>query len=294
MAGTRVEDAVERLAALSGIGLESCEISRRGFVGRGARIMGFERGRGLLMSLTRSLGSAEAVIFPEESAGALVRQISRNIERDPISWRGSIEHAQLSGAALMVSVNDQTLDDPMELPEDLWHGFVVECNMRVPARPDEGDQDTLVMAGALALAIIFSSLVDSTADQADEMFALLADGARTNYSVSRYERNPANRLRCLTHYKPICWACDLQFEERYGPIGVGFIEVHHRRPLATSNGEVLIDPIRDLVPLCSNCHSMAHRYDPPVTPQDLRTAMGLPVKDPPLPDLPPATHSDIA
>jgi predicted HNH restriction endonuclease len=39
----------------------------------------------------------------------------------------------------------------------------------------------------------------------------------------------------------------------------GFIEVHHAVSITEVDG--LVNPDADLLPLCSNCHSMAHRTD---------------------------------
>ena len=62
------------------------------------------------------------------------------------------------------------------------------------------------------------------------------------------------------------------FERRYGPIGKGFIHVHHKKPIAAR--EVYrLDPVNDLVPVCPNCHSMLHTYDPPLLVEQLKEAM---------------------
>lgn len=34
---------------------------------------------------------------------------------------------------------------------------------------------------------------------------------------------------------------------------------HYKRPLYLNATEIYIDPKKDLVPLCSNCHRMIHR-----------------------------------
>lgn len=62
-----------------------------------------------------------------------------------------------------------------------------------------------------------------------------------------------------------CQACDLDFEERYGKIGKGFIEAHHLRPIATLEEGVPVpyDVAADFAVLCSNCHRMIHRTDDP-------------------------------
>ncbi|MED1085493.1 HNH endonuclease [Bacillus mycoides] len=35
--------------------------------------------------------------------------------------------------------------------------------------------------------------------------------------------------------------------------------MHHVKPLSTIGEEVVVDPRKDLVPVCSNCHRMIHR-----------------------------------
>jgi len=51
----------------------------------------------------------------------------------------------------------------------------------------------------------------------------------------------------------------------------GVIEVHHLTPLATVRGVHEVDAVRDLRPLCPNCHTMAHRREPPYTMDALKT-----------------------
>ena len=56
-------------------------------------------------------------------------------------------------------------------------------------------------------------------------------------------------------------ACGLNFEDRYGRIGAGFIEVHHLQPVSElKEGEKT--RIKDLALVCSNCHKMLHRRRP--------------------------------
>ena len=43
--------------------------------------------------------------------------------------------------------------------------------------------------------------------------------------VNRYERDPRARSACLAHYGTRCVVCGLDFAERYGQIGQGFIHV---------------------------------------------------------------------
>ncbi|MBQ7426534.1 MAG: HNH endonuclease [Prevotella sp.] len=62
----------------------------------------------------------------------------------------------------------------------------------------------------------------------------------------------------------------MDFEEKYGEIGRGFIHVHHLIPISSIGEDYVIDPINHLVPVCPNCHNMLHRKDPPLTPEELK------------------------
>ncbi len=85
------------------------------------------------------------------------------------------------------------------------------------------------------------------------------EGAKHEATVTRYERDRSNRRECIAHYGYVCQVCGLNFEKVYGELGKAFIEVHHLHPV--SQGERQVNPIEDLIPLCSNCHSMIHRQE---------------------------------
>lgn len=84
-----------------------------------------------------------------------------------------------------------------------------------------------------------------------------------------YERNQDARKACIAHYGCKCAICGFDFEKVYGEIGKDFIEVHHIVPVHERKGEYKVDPIRDLRPLCSNCHSMIHRRNPVYKIEDI-------------------------
>jgi len=98
----------------------------------------------------------------------------------------------------------------------------------------------------------------------------LVEGAAMQVTVNAYERNPEARRRCIAHYGCRCFVCGFDFAARYGDLGEGFIEVHHLVPLFEIQTEYKVDPIRDLRPLCPNCHAMIHRERPPLDPEELR------------------------
>jgi len=66
-----------------------------------------------------------------------------------------------------------------------------------------------------------------------------------------------------------CEVCNFSFPEKYGKVGAGFIEAHHKIPIASLTAETIVK-IADLAPVCSNCHRMIHHHQPMLTIQELK------------------------
>ena len=97
-----------------------------------------------------------------------------------------------------------------------------------------------------------------THGQPSEEFIPDEEGRRVIRQHVAYERSPRNRQRALEIHGNRCIACGFDFDEIYGHEHArGFIEIHHVQSITQVNGPVI--PETDLIPLCSNCHSMAHR-----------------------------------
>lgn len=97
------------------------------------------------------------------------------------------------------------------------------------------------------------------------------EAALARVPTNRYERSPEARAVAIAHHGPNCHACGFDFVATYGTEGAGFIHVHHTVPASLLGSDYEFDPITDLVPLCPNCHYMAHRRRPtPYTVAELR------------------------
>lgn len=89
--------------------------------------------------------------------------------------------------------------------------------------------------------------------------------------TNRYERDSRLRASALRIHGHVCCACGFDFEKTYGQQGKGFIEVHHTVPLSIVKNSHLVDPAKDMVVLCANCHRMIHRNpNAPLTVQELK------------------------
>lgn len=113
----------------------------------------------------------------------------------------------------------------------------------------------------------------SSADEVvDDQLALL-EGAKKQITVNAYERSADARRKCLDKWGYNCSVCSFRFEAAYGPLGKGYMHVHHLRPLSSIGAEYFIDPIADLRPVCPNCHAMLHRKSPPISIEELQSVV---------------------
>ena len=58
-----------------------------------------------------------------------------------------------------------------------------------------------------------------------------------------------------------CQICGISFVQKYGELGCGFIEAHHKVPLSDLKDKEN-HRIEDFVFVCANCHRMLHRGNP--------------------------------
>jgi 5-methylcytosine-specific restriction enzyme A len=107
----------------------------------------------------------------------------------------------------------------------------------------------------------------------ENLYGGFSEGAQTRIEVNRYERDRRNRAAALAIHGYACLACGSDLSDRYGSAAAGLIEVHHLTPVSKLRRDYRLDPATDLVPLCPNCHRVAHRQDPPFTVAELRAMM---------------------
>jgi len=101
------------------------------------------------------------------------------------------------------------------------------------------------------------------------------EGASKTVSVNTYERNTSARKKCIEHYGLKCTVCSFEFEKVYGDFGKGYIHVHHLIPLSQIGEEYSLDPIKDLRPICPNCHAIIHRTQPHLTIEQIKQSIKI-------------------
>jgi putative restriction endonuclease len=95
------------------------------------------------------------------------------------------------------------------------------------------------------------------------------EGSVCKVSVNAYERSPQARQKCIDYYGVNCFVCGFSFGEVFGKLGDSFIHVHHLCPISEIAEEYEVDPVRDLRPVCPNCHAMIHRRSPPLSIEEM-------------------------
>lgn len=134
--------------------------------------------------------------------------------------------------------------------------------------------DVTGVGGEFALGVLPPSLASGDALQGASLNqAPLQEGTVSTVELTIYERNPIARRACIAHYGPTCQACGMNYKDKYGAIGTNLICVHHVIPLSAIRSEYQVDPVRDLVPLCADCHQVVHRRDPPYSVAEIKCAI---------------------
>ncbi len=98
----------------------------------------------------------------------------------------------------------------------------------------------------------------------------LIEGAARTVRVNAWERSHEARRVCLRHHGTRCAGCGVDLEAVYGSIAKGFVHVHHVVPLARIGKAYVVDPVKDLVPVCPTCHAVIHLASPPLTVEAIR------------------------
>ena len=88
-------------------------------------------------------------------------------------------------------------------------------------------------------------------------FALRTNGITK--SKASNARDTKARRECLEHYGSTkCQICGFDSGLYYGEDFKGLIHVHHVIPISERGGEYRLNPQKDLLPVCPNCHMILH------------------------------------
>ena len=185
-----------------------------------------------------------------------------------------------SGRATSVAHKDLHWDPTRAANNELANYVEVEWNAQVEIANRLPTEELLREFPEVAWNNLMGSgvrVVDDVADQLVEYWfdhvgiepdnfpdevTTYVEGGTKSVLVNRYERNPVARRVCLEEFGAVCAVCGFSGEESFGEAGAGLIHVHHKIEISEVGQEYEVDPLRDLVPVCPNCHAMIHRRRP--------------------------------
>lgn len=208
-------------------------------------------------------------MYPQKHGGYILNEMSQADLAKRTKFQLVASMLRDKGAKIDFLVNGTKLKD-VEIWPTVWRNFSAKfVLLPLPDVSDEdGEYKVFTEWTKYAFEYLFSLLTIDDLDK--ENLSVLTEGTPSEIKAIRYERNPTNRQLCLYRQGYTCAVCGFNFQEVYGDIGSHFIEVHHKMPVSMMTSDYQFDVDRDLVPLCSNCHSMAHRRNPPYTIEELK------------------------
>lgn len=224
----------------------------------GLRVDGIDRPIGYEYHVRQGLMSWSIDLVLDNFSGELLRtfEIGFLDKRDEILTY--YEHAINHASEIYFKVNGVDLREENLNP---WENldFHIKTKFESEDNPLVSFRLTLVYALSLVLPLFSDSEVnDDTENRGWDV-----EGALSLKLSRSYERSRINRALCLAEHGYTCRACGILMEDKYGQAGREFAEVHHVLPVSLMETPRPVDPINELVPLCPNCHSIAHRKNPP-------------------------------
>lgn len=112
---------------------------------------------------------------------------------------------------------------------------------------------------SLGFVVASSAALNSSRLTEETSSKELWEGGTVEVHVNRYERSDTARAECISAHGTACSICEFDFADIYGIEFSGFIHVHHVVPLSHGTGKPRkVDPQKDLVPVCPNCHAIIH------------------------------------
>lgn len=213
--------------------------------------------------------SAEVSFLPGRFAGSLIKSMGVADEEGRCTFVTYASAAKAKSIKISMRIND-SVSDPLH-PET-WSRDWMKLELLLGKYID-GNDDEQIKLLVIDLFIPIFGMIVSLVGTIEEETTLIGDHEGTPFQsiITRYERKKVNRDACIQFKGTRCVVCGFDFFEFYGSIGYGYIEVHHVTPVSSMGAGYVINVMTDLEPLCSNCHSMVHKSNPPIPIEDLKS-----------------------
>jgi 5-methylcytosine-specific restriction protein A len=237
-----------------------------------AELWGYQDWHAIGRGIVTPAGDNKVILFVTREKQETLTQYRDHFEGDRLFIDGETNHANDNRLVNAASVGDET----HLFYRDRHHsGFTYYG-------PVELVKHTINSTGPSRFefetkrfdAIAASALVTEEIAHGSGAGFLGDEEGRRRYALHiSYERSPRNRREAIRLHGTVCQCCGFNFNAVYGAeLAHEYIEIHHKSSLAKTDG--VVNPAIDLVPLCSNCHSMVHRKrDKIISVEELREIM---------------------
>jgi 5-methylcytosine-specific restriction enzyme A len=188
---------------------------------------------------------------------SLITSMSKSREDQKVVFTAFSESIIHNGGEIDFQINHQKFD-PLNFknwPSE-WNNFHIRFNKIGVIIEDE---NSIRMDEVLPWIMRFWGMIQALLPVEDLESEGQEEGDMFYRKIKSYERSRLNRVACIEYHGNRCVVCNIDFGEFYGPLGDGFIHIHHIVPISQMNGSYIINPREDLVPVCPNCHAMLHR-----------------------------------
>jgi 5-methylcytosine-specific restriction protein A len=224
-----------------------------------AKMWGYKDWHAIGRGIVTPAGHKLVMLFVTKEKQDALTQYNDHFEGDLLHMEGETNHA-----ADQRLINARTNGDSIYLfYRDHHHtSFVYYGPVELRSYElNQGDPSRFIFTTGKSEAAAASAIAaeQRTHGGVDEDFVPDAEGRRSIRQHVMYERSARNRARALEIHGSRCLVCGFDFNGFYGAeLARDYIEVHHTKSITELDGKVL-NPETDMAPLCSNCHSMAHR-----------------------------------
>ena len=223
---------------------------------------------------------------PDKFAGELLAVMGQAGDTGRSAFRKILEECTDRGATIDFRVNEMPFAvDAERAWAQNWNRMTLTLSkgqLAFGSGEDREDQEIVCRwTGRFAAAVVAILPLEQDEEACVAELRNYPEGAVGVVQVNRYERDRRNRAAAIAIHGSSCMACKLEFGVAYGEVAEGVIEIHHTTPVSQLGDDYVIDPMQDLVPLCPNCHAVAHRRDPPLSVEEIKILL-YPVERPSL------------
>ena len=236
------------------------------------RFAGLDVNKSFSLVMSRSWKTTQIHLKADDFAGKVVKYLCDQININRLYFGQAVEQNQANFSSLTLEIDGRAFfGTSNDISENPSLRFEVET-LTAESSIEYGllnEQEEKILRFAVTLMASVLPIELTTFRHADEVFGY-PEGAVSQVLVNRYERDPRNRREAIAIHGKSCMVCSFNFQAKYGELGDDYIVVHHTVPVSQMGNDYIVDPTKDLVTLCANCHAMVHRQDPPISVEELR------------------------